>query len=332
MHRTDLDTASAAWAMREILSDQADAAQIAAFATLLRSKGETVDELAALVNTMREFGVPVSVEGDIIDTCGTGGDRSGTLNVSTAAAIIAAAAGARVVKHGNRAASSQCGSADVLEALGVEIALSPEGVANCVQETGIGFCFAPDVHPALRFAVPTRKALGVPTTFNFLGPLANPARPKGQSMGVSDPDMAQQMIGTLDVLGAEHAIVFYGHDGLDELTTTTTSTVLELRSGEIQTFEIDPTSFGIPSASLTDLQGGNSAHNAQMLRDVFTGDKGATRDIVLLNTAPALVVAGLVADFANGLELAADVVDSAKAATTLEAFVKASQAARAKEQ
>ena len=219
--------------------------QAAAFIVALRTKGETEDELAALVRAMHRYGTPVEVPDGAIDTCGTGGDRSGTVNVSTMAALIAAGAGARVVKHGNRAASSQAGSADVLEELGVAIELGPDGVARCVEEAGVGFCFAPRYNPAMRFLGPARKEIGVPTTFNFLGPLANPARVRRQAVGVSDAAMATRMLGTLRVLGTERAMVFSGDDGLDELTTTTTSTVHELVDGGLHAYSIDPLDLGI---------------------------------------------------------------------------------------
>jgi anthranilate phosphoribosyltransferase len=244
------------------------------------------------------------------------------------AALIAAGAGARVAKHGNRAASSHCGSADVLEALGVVIDLGPKGVARCIDEAGIGFCFAPMFHPAMRFAGPPRGQLGVPTTFNFLGPLANPVGVKRQSVGVSDPAMAERVVGTLAELGAARALVYYGGDGLDELTTTTTSTVFELRDGSVRQLEIDPESLGIPRAEPGALAGGDAAGNAQVVRRVLGGQAGAVRDIALLNAAAALIVADLADDFAAGIELAAKAVDDGRAEAVLDAFVRTSVAAR----
>ena len=244
------------------------------------------------------------------------------------AALVAAGAGARVAKHGNRAASSQCGSADVLEALGVVIDLAPDGVARCIEEVGIGFCFAPRFHPALRFAGPVRRELGVPTTFNFLGPLANPAGVGRQSVGVSDPAMAERVVGALSELGKAHVLVFYGHDGLDELTTTASSTVYELRDGEVRRSVVDPADFGIDRAEREDLVGGDAAHNAAIVVEVLGGAEGPVRDIVTLNAAAALVVADLADDLATGVDLARAVLDDGRAARTLERFVEASRRER----
>jgi anthranilate phosphoribosyltransferase len=244
------------------------------------------------------------------------------------AALVVAGAGARVAKHGNRAASSQCGSADVLEALGVVIDLGPAGVARCIEEAGIGFCFAPRFHPAMRFAAPARKELGVPTTFNFLGPLANPARARRQAVGVADPAMADAMARTLADLGAEHALVFYGHDGLDELTTTASSTVIEARGGTLSTFDVAPADYGIASVDRRALAGGDAAGNAAIARQVFAGKPGPVRDIVAFNAAAGLVVAGLADGLGTGVELAQQVIDDGRAEAALEAFVRVSVAAR----
>jgi anthranilate phosphoribosyltransferase len=317
-------------AMTAILDGRATDAQIAGFAVALRAKGETSGELAALVRTMLRFAerVDLGESGPLVDTCGTGGDRAGTVNVSTMAALIAAGAGARVAKHGNRAASSDCGSADVLEALGVVIDLGPAGVARCIGEAGIGFCFAPRFHPAMRFAAPARKELGVATTFNFLGPLANPARATRQAVGVADPAMAEAMTAALADLGAEHVLVFYGHDGLDELTTTTTSTVLEAREGSLRVFDVDPTDFGIEMVGRGALAGGDAASNAATVHQVLAGKPGPVRDIVTLNAAAALVVAGLADDLGTGVEAARVAIDEGRAEATLDAFVRASVASR----
>src|SRR5438477_10831457 len=287
-------------ALAEILEGRVADVQAAGFIVALRTKGESVEELAALVRTMHRYAEHVDVAPGAIDTCGTGGDRSGTVNVSTMAALIAAGAGARVVKHGNRAQSSKCGSADVLEGLGVAIELGPAGVARCVEEAGVGFCLAPRYHPAMRFLGPARKELGVPTTFNFLGPLANPARVRRQAVGVSDPTMAATMLGTLRVLGTERALVFSGDDGLDELTTTTTSTVHELLDGDLHEYKIDPLDLGIPRADAAQLCGGDVAANAASLRAVLAGKLNACRDIAVLNAAAALMVAGLADDLGGG--------------------------------
>jgi anthranilate phosphoribosyltransferase len=316
-----------------ILRGDATDAQIAGFAIALRAKGETAAELAALVRTMLVFADHVTLEDPdlVIDTCGTGGDRAGTVNVSTMAALVAAGAGARVAKHGNRAASSQCGSADVLEALGVVIDLAPPGVARCIDEVGIGFCFAPRFHPALRFAAATRRELGVPTTFNFLGPLANPAGVRRQAVGVSDATMAERVIGALAQLGKSHVLVFYGHDGLDELTTTTTSTVYELRDGDVQRFGVDPTELGLTLVDRAALAGGDATANADAVHRVFGGGPGPVRDIVVLNAAAGLVVADLAPDLKSGVALAAEVIDDGRAAAVLERFIGVSSAARVDE-
>jgi anthranilate phosphoribosyltransferase len=269
--------------------------------------------------------LPLPADLHIVDTCGTGGDRSHSINVSTMAALIVAGAGAPVCKHGNRAASSASGSADVLEALGVAIDLGPASVGRCVEETGMGFCFAPRFHSALRHAGPTRRELSVPTVFNFLGPMANPARARRQVLGVSAPAMAEKMIGVLRANGAERALVVYGHDGLDELTVTTTSTVLELRDGNVRTYVVDPVALGIDVSEARTLKGGDAATNAASVRRVFDGEKGPHRDFALLNAAAGLVASGLVDDLANGLVAAAASIDDGRAAAVLTRLVEVSQ-------
>jgi anthranilate phosphoribosyltransferase len=330
VRREDLEPELVERTMASILEGQASDAQIAGFAVALRAKGETAVELAAIVRTMMRYAtrVDVPVDGPLVDTCGTGGDRSGTVNVSTMAALVAAGAGVRIAKHGNRAASSDCGSADVLEALGVVIDLGPDGVGRCIEEAGIGFCFAPRFHPAMRFAGPARRELGAPTTFNFLGPLANPAGARRQALGVSDPAMAERMTGALADLGTERALVFYGHDGLDELTVTTTSTVLELEAGAVRTYVVDPVELGIKPAERAALAGGDAAGNAQAVHQALAGKHGPVRDIVALNAAAALVVAGTASDLAEGVEAAQASIDDGRAAAALDAFVRVSVAAR----
>jgi anthranilate phosphoribosyltransferase len=327
----DLTAAQAGAAMAEILRGDATPAQIAALAVGLRIKGETVEEMAAFVTAMLDFSerVPLAPElaAVVIDTCGTGGDRSGTINVSTIAAFVAAGAGAKVCKHGNRAASSKAGSADVLEALGVVIDLGPEAVAACIDRVGMGFCFAARFHAALRHAVPVRRELGVPTVFNFLGPLANPARVRRQVVGVSDPRMAEKVLGVLRANGAEHALVVYGHDGLDELTTAATSTVHELRDGVVSTYIVDPEELGLAPATREDLLGGDAATNASLARGVLDGSCGPRRDIVVLNAGAALVVAGISTDLPEGIAAAQSSIDSGLAAGVLEGLVEASRAA-----
>ncbi|MCA1692055.1 MAG: anthranilate phosphoribosyltransferase [Acidimicrobiales bacterium] len=322
----DLTAAEAGAALREILEGSATSAQIAGFCIALRMKGETVEEMTGLLATLLEFARTVPIAGDLalVDTCGTGGDRSHTINVSTTAALVVAGAGAPVCKHGNRAASSASGSADVLEALGVTVDLGPEGVAACVEQVGMGFCFAPRFHAVLRHAGPTRRELGVATVFNFLGPLANPARVRRQALGVSDPSMAERMLGVLQANGAERALVVYGHDGLDELSTTTTSTVLELNEGRVRTYVVDPAELGLAQASAGSLRGGDPATNADLTRRVLDGDRGPHRDIVLLNAAAGVVAAGLADDLAGGLEAAVSSVDEGRAGEVLERLVTVS--------
>lgn len=326
----DLSSDQASAAMTEVLRGDATPAQISALAVALRIKGETVDEMVGLVAAMLEFAerVPLSdsVAACVIDTCGTGGDRSGTINVSTIAAFVAAGAGAKVCKHGNRAASSQAGSADVLEALGVVIDLSPAGVARCVEEAGMGFCFAAKFHAAMRHAIPVRRELGVPTVFNFLGPLANPARVRRQVVGVSDPRMAEKVVGVLHANGAEHALVVYGHDGLDELSTAAPSTVFELSGGSVRSYTVDPADLGLAPASRPELVGGDAATNARLARRVLAGDAGPHRDIVVLNAGAALVVAGIAADLEEGIIAARASIDGGAAATVVDALVQVSRA------
>lgn len=324
----DLSGVQASAALRSVLAAEATSAQTAAFCLGLRMKGETVDEMAALLDTLLDFGERVDVpEGaELVDTCGTGGDRRNTINVSTLAALVVAGTGGLVCKHGNRAASSASGSADVLEALGVAIDLGPVGVRACLEQAGMGFCFAPRYHSALRHAGQTRRELGIPTVFNFLGPLANPARARRQVLGVSDPKMAEKVMGVLVKNGATRALVVYGHDGLDELSTTTTSTVLELRDGEVRTYDIDPRQLGVAVARADELRGGSASENADAIRRILDGEKGPQRDFVMLNAAAGVVAAGGADDLAGGLEVAVDAVDSGRAASVLERLVAVSQA------
>ena len=314
-------------AMTEILSGEATPAQIAGFVIALRTKGETAKELVGLLSAMRAAAetVPLDAAGlGLIDTCGTGGDNSGSINVSTAAALVAVGAGARVCKHGNRSASSQCGSADVLEALGAVIDLGPDGVARCVTETGFGFCLAPRFHPAMRHAGPPRRELAVATVFNFLGPLANPAGVKRQLVGVSDRSMAEIMLEVLAATGSKRAMIAHGQDGLDELSTTAPTDVWELRDGETLHHTVDPVELGLAPASPEDLVGGDASVNAACLRQVMEGRPGAHRDLVVLNAAAALVVAGAADTMGGGLVAAAASIDDGRAGEALEAFVAVS--------
>jgi anthranilate phosphoribosyltransferase len=320
----DLDEQEASAAMTEIMAGDATPAQIAGFVVALRAKGETTDEVAGLVRTMRELSQRVRVSGDVLDTCGTGGDRSGTFNVSTAAAIVCAGAGAKVAKHGNRAASSRCGSADVLEALGVKIDLPAEGVATCIERAGIGFCFAPIFHPAMRHAASPRRELGVATIFNFLGPLTNPAGARFQALGVSDAKMLPKMVDALGRLGSKHVVAFQGHEGLDELSTSGPSRVLELVDGETREWTLDPAELGFPSADLSAVAGGSAEENAALVLDVLGGTPGPRRDIVVLNAAAGLLAAGIAATIEEGVELAGRSIDDGGARRALDLLVKTS--------
>jgi anthranilate phosphoribosyltransferase len=324
-----LSTAEASWAMERIMQGEATPAQFGAFVAGLRSKGETVDEILGLVTTMRGFGEKVSVDGLLVDTCGTGGDRAGTINVSTIAALVVAGAGVRVAKHGNRAASSGCGSADLLEELGVKIDLGPKGVAACIDEAGIGFCFAQVFHPSMRHAGPPRKELGVPTIFNFLGPLTNPAGAKHQSIGVSDPRMAPKMLKVLSQLGSIHVFAFHGSDGLDEITTTGPSTLWELGNGKITESKIDPVHFGIGRSELGDIKGGKAPENAKVTLEVLDGAAGPARDLVLVNSAAALIASDAAGEFPEALGIAAESIDSGKARSALDRLVEVSNRAKA---
>jgi anthranilate phosphoribosyltransferase len=319
----DLREDDARAAMGEILAGEATSAQIAALATGLRIKGETAEELTGLVKAMLDAAGKLEVAGPLIDTCGTGG--AGTFNASTLAAIVVAGAGGRVAKHGNRAASGRCGSADLLEALGVVITLPPAGVRATIEATGIGFCFAPVFHPAMRHAIPTRRELGVPTVFNFLGPLTNPARAGHQAMGVVDPAMAPKMAEVLRRTGIRHAWVFTGGDGLDELTTTTSSRVLDVRPDGITEHTVDPAGLGIAPPAREQLLGGDVEHNVAITRALLGGEEGPLRDLVLLNAAAALVAGDLAPDLEAGMQLAATAVDSGRAAAALDAWAESSR-------
>lgn len=318
--------------MATILSGDATPAQLIGFVVALRAKGETGEELSGLLDAVLAAATIVPLGDDLreraVDIVGTGGDRSHSVNVSTMAAIVVAGAGVPVCKHGARAASSQCGTADVLEALGVAIELPPEGVVRCVEEARIGFCLAATFHPAFRFAALSRREIGVPTVFNLLGPMANPGRVRRQLIGVANPAYAERMLASLRIHGSVKAWIVHG-GGLDELTTTGTSTVLSLDNGEVSTFEVDPVAHGIAPAIPDELVGGNPAQNAEVVRRVLAGDHGPHRDIVVLNAGAGLVVSGIAGDLAHGLVLAAESIDSGRAALALDALVEVSQSAAA---
>ncbi|GAC1383154.1 MAG: anthranilate phosphoribosyltransferase [Marmoricola sp.] len=327
---SDLAPEQTRWAMEQILAGEASSAQIAGFAVGLRAKGECVEELDAAVETLYAFAAPLAIPGRALDVVGTGGDRSFSVNISTMSAIVAAAAGALVVKHGNRSASSKSGSADVLEELGVRLDLAPEDVARVAREVGITFCFAPTFHGALRFPGPTRSELGVPTIFNLLGPIANPARPAAQAIGCADRRSAPLIAGVFAQRGVD-AWVFRGDDGLDELTTTTTSTLWVVREGRVEERTLEPLELGIPRATADDLRGGDVAHNAQVVRDLLGGAQGPVRDAVLLNAGAALAVhaaqSGSVEErTAAGMARAAEAIDSGDAAVLLDRWVAATRA------
>ena len=315
--RETLTTDEAADAMRSIMSGEATPSQIAGFLMALRTKGETADELEGFARTALELANPVVPPAPVVDTCGTGGDRSGTFNISTVAAVVVAGAGVPVAKHGNRAASSHCGSADLLEELGVAIDRDAEGVARSLSEAGIAFMFAPVFHPAARHAAPVRGELRVPTVFNFLGPLTNPARPFAQVVGVSDARMLPLMAEVLARRGGR-AKLFRGEDGLDELTTNGLSTVLDVRDGEVREGHLEPQELGLARASADDLRGGDAAESAAIARAILGGESGPHREVVLLNAGAALEVAGAAASIADGMELAASSIDGGSAAVVLE--------------
>ncbi|WP_150243638.1 anthranilate phosphoribosyltransferase [Nocardiopsis quinghaiensis] len=324
-----LSAADTEWAMNEIMSDAATDVQIAGFVVALRAKGEDVSEVTGLARGMLANAVRISVPGPTLDIVGTGGDRAHTVNVSTMAAIVASAAGARVVKHGNRAASSSCGTADVLERLGVVLDLPPELTARVAEEAGITFCFAPHFHPSFRYASKTRRELAVPTVFNFLGPLTNPAQPSTSAIGVFDERMCEVIAGVFARRGSS-ALVFRGDDGLDELTTTTTSTVWVVRDGTARRETLDPADLGIARSRPEDLRGGDVEFNAQAVRDLVAGRPGPVRDAVLLNAGAALAAVDgvrgpLLEAVRAGYERAAAVVDDGGAERTLEHWVRISQ-------
>jgi anthranilate phosphoribosyltransferase len=330
--REDLSSADTAWAMNEIMAGEATPVQVAAFVVALRAKGESPAEVAGMAATMVERATRVELPMACVDVVGTGGDGAHTVNISSMAAVITAAAGAPVAKHGNRAASSSSGSADVLEALGVVIDLPAPAVAHCVREAGIGFFFAPVFHPGMRHAAVPRREMGIGTVFNFLGPLTNPARPVAAAIGCADTRMAPVLAAVLAARG-NRALVFRGDDGLDELTTATTSSVWVVRDGEVEPDRLDPSALGIAAPPVDALRGGDAAHNAAVFRRVMEGEQGPVRDAVLLNAAGALAAfderaARLHDALATGMERAAKAVDDGSAAALLDRWIAVSQSAR----
>ena len=320
----DLTEGEAAACMRELMSGTATPAQFGAFVTALRLKGETVDEITGMATVMREKASRIEIDGPLLDTCGTGGDESGSFNVSTCAAFIAAGAGARVAKHGNRAMTSKCGSADVLEALGARIDLAPEQVAACIERSGFGFMFAQAFHPAMKFVAPLRREIGIRTVFNILGPLTNPAGATHQVIGVSRAGLVETIAEVLGRMGAFHALVVHGTDGFDEISIGSKTIVAELVDGIVKTYEVTPENAGLRRHDISAVLGDTPAHNAAELREVLGGRKGPLRDFALINAAAALVAWGSAADLKAGVDLAANSVDSGAARAALEAFVAAS--------
>lgn len=331
LDRQDLSASYARAAMANILSGEATPAQLIGFVVALRAKGETPEEISGLLDAVLDAATFVPLDDRIrsqaIDIVGTGGDRSHSINVSTMAALVVAGAGVPVCKHGARAASSQCGTADVLEALGVAVELSPEGVKHCVESVGMGFCLAPRYHPAFRFAAPARREIGVPTVFNLLGPMANPGRVRRQVIGVANPAVAERMLASLRLHGSVSSWVVHG-GGLDELTTTGSSHVLELRNGHVRSFDVDPLKLGLAPAISEELVGGDPAFNAAVVHRVLEGGTGAHRDIVILNAAAGLMVADVAHSLEEGILIAEQSIDTGRAAEVLSALVRESQWAR----
>jgi anthranilate phosphoribosyltransferase len=320
----DLDRVQARAAMDDIMSGEATSSQVAGFLVALRMKGESVEEMVGLVESMRTHATTISAPDGAVDTCGTGGDGSGTFNISTAAALVMRGAGAVVAKHGARASSSACGSADVLEALGVAVTLAPGAAEECLRRAGIAFLLAANFHPAMRHAIEPRRDLGVRTVFNLLGPLANPAGVRRQAVGVGAPEATEKMARVLAVLGHQRALVFHGAGGLDELSTEGPSTVFEVVGGDVSTYQLDPVGLGLATSERADIRGGGPEENARIIRAVLDGHPGAQRDVVLLNAAAGLVAAGTVDSMREGLVAAGASIDSGAARAALDDLVRTS--------
>jgi anthranilate phosphoribosyltransferase len=333
-HRQPLTREQSRGVMAEVLAGKCTDAQIAALLVALHMKGETVEEIVGFAEAIRAAAAPLEVarnstidvsgtERDaLVDTCGTGGDASGTFNISTATALVAAGAGVRVAKHGNRSVTSRCGSADVMEALGVNINLPPDRVAACLEQVGIAFLFAPTMHSAMKYVQPARRELRLRTVFNLLGPLTNPARASAQVVGVYSDDLVEKLAEALSMLGLRRAMVVHGADGLDEITITGPTHVAEVRDGKVRTYEVTPEEFGLERAPIEDISGGDAADNAKHIRDVLSGKSSARRDVVLLNAAAALVAAERAQHLSEALPLASQAIDSGAAARKLEQLVR----------
>lgn len=316
----------AAEIMKEIMSGEATPAQIAAFITALRIKGETVDEIAGLANVMRAKATSVRVTPPVLDTCGTGGDNSSSFNISTAAAFIAAGAGLKVAKHGNRAMSSHCGSADVLEALGVKIDLGAEAVVRCLETVGIGFMFAPTFHPAMKHAATPRREIGIRTVFNILGPLTNPAHAEFQVIGVPSEELGEKIASVLHHLGTNHSLVVHGTDGMDEISISGKSLVWDVNQRRVSPpYEVSPEDFGFEKANMAEIKGGTAKQNAEILRSILSGEAGARRNIVVMNAAAALVTGNQTSDLKEGVHIAKEVIDSGRAQAKLDELIKLTQ-------
>ncbi len=311
--------------MREVMEGETTPAQLGSYLTALSLKGETPEEIAGFATVMREKSLRVNIVGPAVDTCGTGGDFKGTFNISTAAAFVVAGAGLTVAKHGGRAASGACGSADVLEALGVRIELSPAAVERCLNEIGIGFMFAPAFHPAMRYAGPVRREIGIRTVFNVLGPMTNPAGVSSQLIGVGYPEVAGKMAEVLRLLGAHHAIIVHSDDGMDELSLGSDTTGWEVLDGELRPYLVQPRQLGLPLATPDDLQGGDPDQNAATMRRLLAGEGGPIRDAVILNAGAALVAGDAAASLPDGIPMAAASIDDGKAAQKLEALIEMTQ-------
>ena len=320
-----LSMEDASLVMREIMEGEATPAQLGAFLTALALKGETTQEIAGMAKVMREMALQVKVDGELIDTVGTGGDGKNTFNISTATAFVAAGAGLKVAKHGNRAASGSCGSADVLEALGVQIELSPEAVAQCVNEVGVGFMFAPAFHPAMRYAGPVRREIGIRTVFNILGPLTNPAGAQTQLLGVAFPELGGIMAEVLGFLGSHHAMIVHGHGGLDEISLSGDTSVWEVRGGEVEEWTLHVEDTGLPETPIEAIRGGTKEENAATMRRVFQGEQGPVRDMVLLNSAGVLMVGDKAGSIRKGVEMSAGIIDSGAALAKLDQMIEVTQ-------
>ena len=311
--------------MREIMEGEATPAQLGAFLTALALKGETTQEIAGMARVMREMALRVEVDGELVDTVGTGGDGKNTFNISTATAFIAAGAGLKVAKHGNRAASGSCGSADVLEALGVQIELSPVSVAQCINEVGVGFMFAPAFHPAMRHAGPVRREIGIRTVFNILGPLTNPAGAQTQLLGVAFPELGGIMAEVLGLLGSHHAMIVHGAGGLDEISLSGDTSVWEVRGGQVEEWTIRVEDTGLPETPIEAIRGGSKEENAATMLRLFQGEQGAVRDMVLLNSAGVLMVGDKAETIRQGVEMSAGIIDSGAALAKLDQMVEVTQ-------